>query len=65
LFRKTGRDRERGNAVPDTHLITLMRQHGVRRVYSRDYALRRFADVEVIDPFAAPLAPDHRARHKT
>jgi uncharacterized protein len=52
LFRQTGRDRERGNAIPDTHLVALMRQHGVRRVYSRDNGLRRFPDIEVIDPFA-------------
>lgn len=54
LFRSTSRDRERGNAIPDTHLVALMRQHGVRRIYSRDSALRRFTDIEVIDPFAAP-----------
>jgi toxin-antitoxin system PIN domain toxin len=54
VFRQTGRDKERGNAIPDTHLVTLMRQNGVRRVYSRDNGLRRFPDIEVIDPFAAP-----------
>lgn len=53
LFRQTGRDRERGNGIPDAHLVTLMRQHGVRRVYSRDNGLRRFPDIEVVDPFAA------------
>jgi toxin-antitoxin system PIN domain toxin len=52
LFRKTSGDRERGNAVPDTHVVTLMRQNGVRRIYSRDTGLRRFTDIEVIDPFA-------------
>ena len=56
LFRRTGRDQARGNDVPDTHLVTLMRQHGVRRIYSRDSGLRRFADIEVIDPFAVPRA---------
>ena len=61
LFRKTGRDRERGNAVPDTHLVTLMRQHGVRRVYSRDNSLRRFQDIEVIDPFTGPPAQSGRS----
>ena len=63
LFRKTSRDQERGNAVPDTHLVTLMRQHGVRRIYSRDSALRRFPDIEVVDPFASPgLARRRRSR---
>ena len=52
LFRQTGRDLARGNDVPDAHLITLMRQHGVRRIYSRDVGLRRYADLDVVDPFA-------------
>lgn len=53
LFRSTGRDQPRGNDVPDAHLVTLMRQHGVRRIYSRDAGLRRYADIEVIDPFTS------------
>jgi hypothetical protein len=52
LFRTTSRDQARGNDVPDAHLVTLMRQHGVRRIYSRDIGLRRYADIEVVDPFA-------------
>jgi len=51
LFRSTSREQARGNDVPDAHLVTLMRQHGVRRIYSRDSGLRRYAEVEVIDPF--------------
>ena len=39
--------------MPDAHLIALMRQHGVRRIYSRDIGLRRYADVDVVDPFDA------------
>ena len=54
LFRGTSHDRARGNDVPDAHLVTLMRQHGVRRIYSRDSGLRRYADIEVVDPFAPP-----------
>jgi toxin-antitoxin system PIN domain toxin len=54
LFRGTSRDQARGNDVPDAHVVTLMRQHGVRRIYSRDIGLRRYADIEVVDPFAAP-----------
>ena len=61
IFRKTSRDQARGNDVPETHLVTLMRQHGVRRIYSRDSGLRRFPDVEVIDPFAEPQ-PTRRRR---
>ena len=62
LFRSTSRDQARGNDVPDAHLVTLMRQHGVRRIYSRDNGLRRYADVEVVDPFAAPSAGGRRSR---
>lgn len=51
LFRSTSRDQARGNEVPDAHVVTLMRQHGVRRIYSRDVGLRRYADIEVVDPF--------------
>lgn len=43
----------RGNAVPDVHLVALMRQHGISRIYSRDRGLRRFDGITVIDPFSA------------
>jgi len=42
----------RGNLVPDAHLAVLLRQHGVRRLYTRDGDFRRFAFLEVRDPFA-------------
>ena len=61
LFRLTGEERARGNDVPDVHVVALMRQHGVRRIYSRDGGLRRFPDIEVINPFAEP-APGGRGR---
>ena len=51
LFRATGQDRTRGNEVPDTHLATLMRQHGVRVIYTRDRGFRRFPDIDPVDPF--------------
>jgi len=65
LFRVTSRDQARGNEVPDAHVVTLMRQHGVRRIYSRDNGLRRYADIEVVDPFAAPLPGRRRGRRVT
>lgn len=52
LFRATGEDKTRGNDAPDVHLATLMRQNGVRVVYSRDRGLRRFPGITVVDPFA-------------
>ena len=62
LFRATSRDQARGNDVPDAHLVTLMRQHGVRRIYSRDSGLRRYPDIEVVDPFALPPSIGRRGR---
>jgi uncharacterized protein len=48
----TARAPVRGNQVPDAHLAALLRQHGVRRLYSVDRDFRRFDFLEVIDPFA-------------
>ena len=65
LFRTTSRDQARGNDVSDAHLVTLMRQHGVRRIYSRDAGLRRFADIEVVDPFTSAPGGGRRGRTST
>jgi toxin-antitoxin system PIN domain toxin len=43
----------RGNLVPDAHLVALLRQHGVRTLYTRDGDFRKFPSLEVRDPFAA------------
>jgi uncharacterized protein len=43
-----------GNLVHDAHTAVLMREHGIRRVYTRDTDFHRFPWVEVIDPAAAP-----------
>jgi len=40
----------RGNAVPDTHLVALMREHGVTTIYTRDRGFRRFDGITVRDP---------------
>ena len=42
----------RGNDIPDAHVAALMRQHGVRLIYTRDRGFRRFDGIEVRDPFA-------------
>lgn len=49
----TGSFPVRGNLVPDAHLVALLRQHGVRTLYTRDGDFRKFSFVEVRDPFAA------------
>lgn len=53
LFRAAAGDRTRGNDVPDAHLAALMRQHGVRLIYTRDRGFRRFDGIESRDPFVS------------
>jgi toxin-antitoxin system PIN domain toxin len=43
----------RGNLVPDAHLAALLQQHGVETLYTRDADFRKFAFLDVKDPFAA------------
>ena len=50
LFRSAAGLQARGNDIPDAHLVALMRQHGVRLIYSRDRGFRRFDGIEVRDP---------------
>ena len=52
LLRATAPAHTRGNAVPDAHLATLMRAHGVATIYTRDRDYRRFDGIRVVDPFA-------------
>lgn len=42
----------RGNLVPDAHLAALLRQHGVRTIYTRDTDFRKFGFLKVVDPLA-------------
>lgn len=42
----------RGNLVPDAHLVAVLRQHGVRTIYTRDRDFRKWSGLEVIDPLA-------------
>ena len=39
-----------GNILHDTHTAILMREHGIRRIYTRDNDFHRFPFIEVIDP---------------
>jgi uncharacterized protein len=50
-----GGSKARGNAVPDTHLAALMRENGVRILYTRDRNFRRFDFLDVRDPFSQPI----------
>jgi toxin-antitoxin system PIN domain toxin len=48
----TGSFPVRGNLVPDAHLVALLKQHGVRTLYTRDADFRKFSFLDVRDPFA-------------
>jgi uncharacterized protein len=52
LYQTTAPRGTRGRLVPDAHLATLMRQHGVGVIYTRDHGFRRFEGISVRDPFA-------------
>lgn len=39
-----------GNLLHDAHTAILMREHGIRRIFTRDADFHRFAFLEVIDP---------------
>lgn len=41
-----------GNLLHDLHTAVLMREHGVRVIYTRDADFHRFKFLEVIDPIA-------------
>ena len=49
----TGSFPVRGNLVPDAHLAALLRQHGVRTLYTRDGDFRKFPFLDVRDPFVS------------
>ena len=40
-----------GNLVPDAHLVALMLQNEVRTIWTHDRDFRRFAGIELRDPF--------------
>lgn len=46
----------RGNLVPDSHLVALMRQYGVDTIWSRDRDFRKFDGIKVRDPLAADVS---------
>ncbi|MBI3358800.1 MAG: PIN domain-containing protein [Nitrospirae bacterium] len=39
-----------GNLFFDAHTVVLMREHGLKRIYTRDADFHRFRQIEVIDP---------------
>jgi toxin-antitoxin system PIN domain toxin len=54
-----------GNVFHDVHLAVLMREHGVRRVYTADADFLRFPWVEVVDPTrSSPRAGEAPAAYR-
>jgi toxin-antitoxin system PIN domain toxin len=45
-----------GNFVHDANIAILMREHGIRRIYTRDLAFHRFPFLDPVDP-ALPAFP--------
>ena len=41
----------RGNLVPDAHLVALMRENEVARIWTHDRDFRKFEGIRVLDPF--------------
>jgi toxin-antitoxin system PIN domain toxin len=39
-----------GNLLHDAHTAILMREHGIRRIFTRDTDFNQFAFLEVVDP---------------
>lgn len=40
----------RGNQIPDAIIVSVMKTHGVRTIYTKDRDFLRFAGIKVIDP---------------
>jgi predicted nucleic acid-binding protein len=39
-----------GSRMHDVHIAVLMREHGVRRIYTRDRGFKEFPFLEAVDP---------------
>jgi len=42
----------RGNLVPDAHIATILRQHGVNRIYTAGTDFLKFRFLDVINPLS-------------
>ena len=47
----------RGNLVPDAHLATILRQHGVTTIYTNDADFRKFEFLQAINPLGTNTSP--------
>jgi hypothetical protein len=63
-YREVAKDvSPRGNLVPDVHLAAVLRQHGVRTLYTRDRDFLRFDFLEIVDPLE-PMVRERSGRRK-
>jgi toxin-antitoxin system PIN domain toxin len=56
-----------GNLAHDAHIAVLMREHGIRRIYTRDTDFFRFPFLEPVDPLrpaAPPGTAERSARYR-
>ena len=43
----------RGNLVPNAHLAALLRQHGVKTLYTHDHDFLKFSFLDICDPLSS------------
>ncbi len=53
-----------GTLVHDAHIAILMREHGVRRIYTRDTDFHRFPFLEPVDPVRPAGTAEPTARYR-
>ena len=54
-----------GNALHDAHIAILMREHGIRTIYTRDADFRRYPFLEMVDPFSGVRDRSKRRARRT
>lgn len=42
----------RGNQIPDTIIVSIMKAYGIRTIYTKDRGFLRFRGIKVIDPIS-------------
>ena len=42
-----------GNLLFDAHTVVLMKEHGIRKIYTRDADFHRFKFIDVLDPLSS------------
>lgn len=54
----------RGNLAHDAHIAALLREHGVRELWTTDRDFRRFPGIVVRDPFGEDAVHETRVRYR-